>query len=116
MDQYLKDNSKAIFREAVAPMKCKLEQLCGYLQISLDIRAPKMIDRVAEDYRNALTRPDAMENSNEIQVVRNEVSLLLGGIDAHFEHTLRVHAVNPPLEPSLAVYPTIKSEPDQELP
>ena len=114
MDQYLKDNCEGTFRKATAPVKRKLKQLCDHLETSVNIKAAKIIRRVAEDYRNALTRRDAMENSNEIQAVRDEVFFLLGGIDARFEHTLRVHAEKPLLGPSIAGDPIIKSESDQE--
>lgn len=114
MGQYLEDSCEEIFREAAAPMKRKLEQLCGHLEISLGIKVSKMICRVAEDYRNALTRRDIMDNSNETQAVRDEISIFLGSIDGHFEHTLRVGVETPPLGTSTAGEPIIKSEPDQE--
>ncbi len=110
MDRDLRNNGRLIFKTAVDPVKRDLSDLCGHLKTELEAKTARILDDMAADYSNVVNGQGVTEGS---RVARDEVSLLLDGLDDLFEHALRAsNAGSSPAPASLAAAGDIQHEPE----
>lgn len=111
MDDDLKNNGQTIFRETAAPVKRGLTDLCEHLKTELGAKTANIMDSMAEDYTNVIVGRDITKDS---KAVRDEVSQLLEGLDAHFENVSRVDGEPSSSRSSAVSTPEVKSEPGED--
>ncbi|RYP45152.1 hypothetical protein DL768_008470 [Monosporascus sp. mg162] len=107
MDRDLRDNGLSIFKAAAEPVKRDLQGLCDHLKTELEAKTAKILDSLATDYSNIIVGRDI---TRESKVAREEVFLLLKGLDDMFERTLQVSAEMPAPGPSVVDTTAIKHE------
>ncbi|RYP90460.1 hypothetical protein DL770_003433 [Monosporascus sp. CRB-9-2] len=107
MDRDLRDNGILIFKAAAEPVKRDLQGLCDHLKTGLEAKTAKILDSLATDYSNVIAGRDI---TRESKVAREEVSLLLKGLDDMFEHARQVSAEVPAPGPSAVDTAVIKRE------
>ncbi|RYO85874.1 hypothetical protein DL762_005021 [Monosporascus cannonballus] len=107
MDRDLRENGLLIFEEAAKPVKRRPQGLCDHLKTGLEAKTAKILDNLATDYSNVIVGRDI---TRESKVAREEVSLLLKGLDDMFEHALQVNAEVPARGPSAVDTAVIKRE------
>ncbi|RYP01889.1 hypothetical protein DL764_006036 [Monosporascus ibericus] len=107
MDRDLRDNGHLIFKAAAEPVKRGLQSLCDHLKTELKAKTAKILDSLATDYSNVIVGRDI---TRESKVAREEVSLLLKGLDDMVEHALQVSPEIPGPGPSAVDMTVIKRE------
>ncbi|RYP81934.1 hypothetical protein DL769_001778 [Monosporascus sp. CRB-8-3] len=107
MDRDLRDNGPLIFKAAARPVKRGLQGLCDHLKTELEAKTAKILDSLVTDYSNVIVGRDI---TRESKVAREEVFLLLKGLDDMFEHALQVSAEVPAPGPSAVDMTVIKRE------
>ncbi|RYP15066.1 hypothetical protein DL765_005960 [Monosporascus sp. GIB2] len=83
MDRDLRENGLLIFEEAAKPVKRRLRGLCDHLKTGREAKTAKILDNLATDYSNVIVGRDI---TRESKLAREEVYLLLKGLDDMFEH------------------------------
>ncbi|KAK7749363.1 hypothetical protein SLS62_008215 [Diatrype stigma] len=88
MNSDLRDHALLIFNAAADPVKSDLTELCLHLKTELEEKTASILDNMTEDYSNLIAGRDVTKESKN---ARREVALLLEGLDALFEHALRIN-------------------------